>query len=329
MKSTSILRYRAPGLLFNRTHAAFLAFLLALWTTAILVARGGEPAEQIKIAAEVDRTAVPLNRTVRLKVTASWEGALDRFEVEPPPTPELSNLEVVGSASSNWVGEEDGVPTAVKTYEYTLRPKELGMAYIEPVQLRYTEKGDSLAHTLETGRLAVEVVEPVAERRSRSMWMWLPVPVVLLLTGAGLWIWRRRLRAAREAVVEEEQPIEERFLEELKNDIQTGAPDLQNDFAKLSRLLRRYLGERYELPTLGVSSNELINSLQATSLGGAQLERVQEVLSICDLAKFSGGGSSEADLLRAYTLVETLLQEHREARSQAAAQGSEPVTSAP
>lgn len=299
---------------------------LAVSAAAIALGQGRVPGAKIKISAEVDRTAVPLNRTVQLTVTVSWQGDLDRFRVEPPETPALSNLEVVGSASSNWVGEEGGVPRSVKTYEYTLRPLELGMGYIDPVRLYYVEKDDSVRQTLQTGRLEVAVTEPVSEAEGSTLWIWLPAVIVLVVGGAGFWLWRQRRKAAAAAEIEVEVPIEDRFLEELKSEIKISSPDLRNDFAKLSRILRKFLAERYDLPGVGMSTSELVQALQATSLRESQLERVQEALGICDVAKFSGGSGSEAELLRAYTVVEGLLTEHREARAKAATADGEQVT---
>lgn len=266
---------------------------------------------RIGVSAEVDRTTVPLNRTVRLTVDVVWQGELDHFEIKPPEPPELTNLEVVGSASSNQVGEHAGMPQAIRTYAYTLRPLELGMAYIEPVILGYRERGDSLFQTLQTGRLQLTVTDPVPEEGRTTIWFVAGFSVVVAAAGVGVWLWRRR-RTKPTAQIPEVKPIEVQYLEELRERVQPQSPDLDNDFAEISRVLRRFLAECYDLPAKGASTAELVAALNRTPLTQSQVQQIEEVLTICDVAKFSGGHGSEPELLRAYTLVETLLQEHRQ-----------------
>ena len=67
----------------------------------------------IKAAVSIDNKKVPQNKTATLTIEVSWEGDLDRFEIARVENPVLTNLEIVGNASSNWVGEVDGTKKVI------------------------------------------------------------------------------------------------------------------------------------------------------------------------------------------------------------------------
>ena len=120
----------------------------------------------IKASVRVGSSEVPLNRTLSFVLEVSWQGDLNRYQIEEVETPILSNLEIVGNASSNRVADIGGVAQAIRTFEFELKPIALGMAYIDGTMVSYRDQSTDKVHRLMTNRLQVEVVEAVRDSRS-------------------------------------------------------------------------------------------------------------------------------------------------------------------
>lgn len=268
---------------------------------------------QIKATVQVERSEVPQNRTLTYTVRISWHGDLERYAIGKLDNPSLSNLEIVGNSSSNWVGEVNGVKQAVKNYEFTLRPQSLGMAYIDGVLIEYEDVSEGERHTLVTSRLEVKVVAPIL---TTDFGGWILVGSTLLLlallTGSGmLFVKRKRAKEAkREALAAQAEPMESTYLSELKEKVKltnqnTGA------FATLSRILRRYLSEKYTIPALGTTTAEICQELHKMAVDEKIVSSTDEVLNTCDVAKFSGGQTERGTLERIYTLLEEMLNQNK------------------
>ncbi len=267
-------------------------------------------APEIRLTATLDKTQVPLNRTVRLTIELRWEGPLDRYEVAEIEDPVVRNLKIVGTGSANRVDTQNGRPVAVKVYTYDLQPQELGMGYVEGMAVLYTDTVTGKSHRLVTQRLQVEAVDPVPEPGQGSRW-WLGLIVVVAVFAGGAAGWtvlRRRKREPQEPVVPEVS-LEEKTLEELHQTVDVHRPDLplRQAYADLSRLARRYLGEKYELPGLELTTDELLTSLREKTLDDRLVSQAEEVLRTCDRVKFSGSSGDRAEFERLYGIVELWL----------------------
>ena len=106
---------------------------------------------------------VPLNGTAMLTVQLSWLGDMGRVEIGDVETPILTNFDIVGTASGNRVTGTPHGRKATKEIVYTLRPKTLGMAYVESVNLSYVDNETGQTRHMKTQRVGVEVISPVAE----------------------------------------------------------------------------------------------------------------------------------------------------------------------
>jgi len=160
-----------PYYLLGITMSNRLAIVLILSAFMVSQVRGQPEAPpppaagpiSLSLSASVDPKTVPLNRTVLLKIEVSWEGNLDRIAIGQVTEPVLSNLEIIGTTASNRVLALASGQKAIKEVAYTLRPKALGMGYVEPVTLSYEDRSTQKVDNLRTQRLAVEVVGAVAE----------------------------------------------------------------------------------------------------------------------------------------------------------------------
>jgi hypothetical protein len=294
----------------TRTHLCFV--LLLLLTPGLLEAQAIDMGG-VKATARVSDTRVPLNRTVTVTVTVEWSGKLDEYQVEDV-SPVVSNLELVATASANRVGEADGRPYALRQYDFTYRPQSLGMAYVEAMVVNYQEVASGQRRSVVTPRLEVRVVDPVPESgRRRLPVLWVVVGVVLgAVAGLSFWAFReRQARRQREQQEAQVVPMEELFLQELRQSIDVRSPvlDAKESSARLSRLLRRYLGEKYAVRALEATTDQVVAELAGAGVEQRLVEETADILQQCDVLKFAGPSVGDpATVQRLYTLVEDILE---------------------
>ena len=106
-------------------------------------------------------------------------------------------------------------------------------------------------------------------------------------------------------------PLEEQLLQELRQSVDIRSPvvDAKESSARLSRLLRRYLGEKYGLRALEATTDQLIDELTRAGMEQRLVEEVAAILRQCDVLKFAGPSAGDpATVQRLYTLIEDILQ---------------------
>jgi hypothetical protein len=265
---------------------------------------------RIEISTSVEKTQVPLNRTMKLFVTLSWIGDPDRYSIVDFDNPALTNFDIVGTATVNRSEVIDNQTHVYKEYVYTLKPRELGMSYVEGVIVKCRDTVLNREENLVSQRISVETVDPLADpKEATPIWQYAVAALVLLaLTGSVLLWFRRRRRAAEETEITQGPPVEEAYLQNLGSDIDLEHPNLNDDFATLSRLLRRYLTEQFQIRALEGTTEDLVLELGEIDLEDHQVASIRELLTRCDEIKFSGMDGTREELNRFYTLFEGLLQ---------------------
>lgn len=271
-------------------------------------------AEAITASVQVDRKEVPQNYSVTFTLRISWQGEVARYKIEKVDNPVLTNFEIVGNSSSNWVGEINGVKKVIQTYQYILKPLSLGMGYIDGLIIDYKDTKYDEIHSLVTNRLEVKVIDPVVET-NWTLWLLTGAGLVLLVvTTAATAIFIKR-KNAREAEQRRHRlhliPLEETYLNDLKQKINLNNSNSGESFSALSKLLKRYLSERYQIPAMEITSPEIVAELKKMALSEKLIDQLEEVLNACDLAKFSGGQVESGTLERCYTLVEDILNRNK------------------
>jgi hypothetical protein len=301
----------------RRCGTGRLISLILLHILACFAAAGGAgPAiqgaggSQITISVQTDQKSVPLNRTIELKVTLSWIGGSEAYAVMAFENPQLTNFEIVGTATSSRTQLVDGQTHVFKDYVYTLKPLELGMGYVDGAIVKIHDNKRDRDETLSTQRFPVEVTDPVPERGEGGMGAaYFLFPLAVLALGTGLFFLLKKRKEGRKTSPEDPvPPLESRMLDELRRRFDLSHPDLKEDFSRLSKLLRRYLAERFSLPAMEQTTTGLLDSLEETSLEQNQAAGVKEILSRCDEIKFSGAAGSEEELTRFYTIFEGILE---------------------
>jgi hypothetical protein len=265
-----------------------------------LIAVSGLAETTVRLSTELDSKTVPLNRTVTLTVSLTWEGPLNSVELGEMAEPSLSNLEIVGAASTN---RASGFQS-VKSISYTLKPKALGMAYVEPVFVNYT---DATAGPLKlrTQRLSVEVVAPLPEPGKASPLWWIIPIVAASLAAGGYFVFRKK---PAPPVTEPVKPLGEKYLEQLKVGVQLTTKNRREAVSALSKLLRRFLAERDGIPATGMTTEALVSLLTERGISEKDGRAIESVLRMADRIVFSGAEASQAELDEAYTHVESMFE---------------------
>lgn len=267
---------------------------------------------EIKASVRIDTQEIPQNKTATLIIEVSWQGDFDRFEIARVENPLLTNLEVVGNASSNWVGEVDGIKQVVKTYEFNLKPESLGMAYIDGTFVEYIDLRTARKHKLVTNRLELEVVPPVFEGSQNNVMLLVLVVLVLMSFSGGVLLLIKR-KKMKEAELKEQQDaavsFEEKFQVQLKENVDLNSSDGAGQFVSISKIVRGYIAKKYDLAALEMTYSDITTALEKTSLNGAAITHIEEVLQKCDVAKFSGLQVEKGSLDRVYTLAEEILKQ--------------------
>ncbi len=273
----------------------------------------------IRISARVEKTKVPLNRILKLHITLSWLGGPDRFSVEPFDNPALTNFDIVATATANRTEVREGKTYVILDHEYSLRPRELGMGYIEGVVVKCRDTLQDREQTLVTQRIPVEIIDPVPEPGSGpSGWIYVFPALLLMLLGVAVYLWLGKRRAQKLAEeIPPPLPLETIYLEDLRKSVDLNTPDLRADFARLSRLVRRYLAEKFGMEAKGMTTDEVAAQLRETDLDGHVIDSIREVLVRCDEIKFSGMAGEQEELTRFYTLVEGMLESQRKKEQEA------------
>ncbi|MFQ5706433.1 MAG: hypothetical protein ACE5HO_03240 [bacterium] len=299
----------------------FLWLYACLWAVGPVLAQVSDttsaaanaPVGGIRAVARLQAHEVPQNRTLTYTVEVSWQGGLERYSIEKLEDPVLTNLEIVGSSSSNWVGERNNIEQTVKTYEFILKPIALGMAYVDGLRINYRDNDLDESQSLMTNRLEVKVTDPILEGNANTWVIGGSVLVLLLVAGGGfLVIKRRRIQDTKTFTSAPEiLPLEDQFLTKLKGEISLDKHDSVESFSALSKLYRSYLSQRYNIAAMEITTQEILDELKNQAMANRVIEETDEVLHACDVAKFSGGSIEPGKLDRVYAIVEDLLNRNK------------------
>jgi len=284
---------------------------------AMVLAAGPLPAqsgdEGIRVSATATPLQVPQNRTAVVTIRLEWAGDLNRYEILKFDNPLVENLDIIATASSNRVQVIGGVQMARRESQYTVRPDGLGMAYVDGIVIRYTDKTTGQEYRLTTSRLELKVIDPLPEPGS---YLWLVLLLAALGAAAVTWVLVRRIRARRAEATrlarEQQQQqisLEEKYSLRLKEEVDLHQPelDVSGSFARLSGVLRRYLAEKYSLPLISATTAQVRGLMREAEADEQAIDDTLAILEQADIAKFSGAAPQRSELERVYTILESML----------------------
>ncbi|MEM9549465.1 MAG: hypothetical protein AAGA77_26075 [Bacteroidota bacterium] len=227
--------------------------------------------------------------------------------------------------NDNLIATKEGLNGAIpKTGIIRLRVTSTGVLDLPRPRIGYLSGEEEMLLT--TARLFVkpregmEDINPnwgiIEEERSWKDYLWYVYVVFGVLgIGAGVFALQKYLkRDKREEVVEEEKiklpahAIAIKDLDELKSKQLWQNGDTKGYHTELTRIMRQYLEDRFEINALEMTSSQLKRELKKVFLLPEIVMRIDDILQIADKVKFAKGNAgpeiNERFMEEAYKIVD-------------------------
>jgi hypothetical protein len=295
----------------------------ALSALALLLLLGAAEAGGPKSAvASADRSEVRLGEPFAVKVTVKHDPK-ETWTVAPDQS--YAPFSLRGKSRRSY---KEG-PLAVDEYSLALSLFLLGSHPVPDLKLQGTSPGQPAATFTLPGPV-IKGIAPEIEKDKQKRDILGPVPVQVTTLRLLAWLagalllaavvffavrqWRRRPRRAL-AVPVPIRPPHEVALEALSALEARGLPakgQFKSFHLELSEILRRYLGDRYGIWALDMTSGELLEALGRIPTEGLSLSELSWVCGQGDLAKFAKGEPTADDCKQALTLVRQIVLRTRQ-----------------
>ncbi|HQU73078.1 MAG TPA: hypothetical protein PKV71_01535 [Calditrichia bacterium] len=251
----------------------------------------------------VEDSTLTQDKPLLYTVVLSWPGPLNRFQVLRIPEPELVNLELTGSGSSNRLEEQpDGGLQSFKTLTFQLRPVHTGQALIREITISYSEGEPARSGSLTLPAVAVWIDPPSLTSRMSSS-----TTYVILLAIFGLTLlyfaiqYLRKRRSKPGETAQETLPLPEAFRKRLYQEIDPKSGNLNDAAQKLKALFLTFLAERYgAAPAPG----ELREKLAEAGADDKTICDSVKLMEKYELMEFGGARVDPATFQELYGIVE-------------------------
>lgn len=267
----------------------------------------------IELRTHLPKQETPLNRSIEFQVSLTWIGDMSRYQIVQIPQPVLTNLLLEGSGSSNRLEDLGGGQfRSIKTITFQLKPVEIGMAYIDGLQINYRDTKTEEMDVLFSQRLEVKVLDPLPES-SGDMKGIVYVVLLIVFFGAVLYFLLMFLRKRRAAQVVETPEISraEMVLKELSQNVDPKGTNLSEMTLRMSKIFREYLSGEFGVSTTESNTEKIIERLTDSGVEDAQLMKLRELFQKLDMIKFAGGAVNPPEFSNMYGIVENFLIERQ------------------
>ena len=275
----------------------------------------------ISLKTYVEQETVPLNREVQYIVQLSWVGELGRYKISEVLEPDVTNLIVRGTGSSNKVfTDKNGNSVSTKKITFYFKPIELGMAYINGVTVRYDDIVLGKSESLLASRIGVSVTDPIPDENEQNYFQYLIYLFLFGLITLGIYIFviykkRKKENELKEAE-EVKETIEEKYLGSLNDVLQKKENNYPQKLNEIHRLIIGYFSELFGIPLLNKSSEEILNMLSENKLDENQYTKFKEFIEKSDLIRFAANKVSQSDFHQLYDSIEWILEKRKNENAQ-------------
>jgi hypothetical protein len=292
----------------------FLPFTSPIWP---------QSASPVSVESRVDKAEITIGDTVRYSVRLSRD---PKAQVRWPSLgANLGVFEIRDYDKPDPHKEKDRV---LEEISYTISTFDTGRFVIPPLAIDYRVPPDTAWQMLHTESLQIHVRSILPSeagdiRDVKAPWElprdWrriilytaIGVAVVLLAIAGYLWWRKRQGKSILPQRVEPPRPAHELALEELR---QLRGSDLLERgeiklfYSLLSEIMRRYFEGRYPIMALEMTTAELNRELRNVEPNSNACADMQELLEICDLAKFAKFLPAAGDAGRLPDLAESFVE---------------------
>ncbi len=297
-----------------------------LWIGTGILLSGENLAAQdapISVISHVDKTRMTIGDLLNYTVTVEHD---EGIEVEMPGLGqnlggfEIRDYEVLAPRKN-----KGRITSSVR---YTISTFFTGEFLIPPLTVNYTTADDSTRRTLTTEKIKI-IVDSVKPSEAgdirdikppfeipRDLWLiirWLILGILILaIFGTVIWLYLRKKAGKGLLPVREipPRPPHEVALEALDR-LRDAGPieNLMEYYIEISEIIRQYIGGRYFLVAMEMTTSEVLDGLQDEEIPDEDYRMFEDFLHRCDLVKFAKVTPREKEnqivLELAYAIVES------------------------
>ncbi len=289
-------------ILLNRLYKYSLICFLAIIATAALADGESEP---ITISGKASSSEIFIGDQFTFELRVDWQKGYSVLKVEPPL--ELGKFEILEVKPVKQVSEKSGRFSRI--YSFTLSTYDIGGFEIPPFTVTYKmpSGGEKTAQSQPIKIKVNSIPHTAADthdiRPAKSPMDIPPKPylrnfligiaTVIMLLGLITYFVRRYTLAKKTRAPQEwvpPRPIEELAMEDinaLEHSALLAQGKLKEFYSRASEIVRIYLGRRYRINAIDLTSFELLQALEGNGIGDLILKVLGQFFERCDLVKFA------------------------------------------
>ena len=271
-------------------------------TTIFLLLFGiAAQAQRISVGANVDSTNMVIGDKFQLHLVTTFPQNAALESIDLSALQEIENLDI--EAETNWDTAKVGREILLKK-DLTLQVWDSGYYWIPEIPFVLKQNGAS--NVYKTNRIPISVASVILQDsiqladikdiiREKANWedyLFLIVAFGLIcLAVAGYYFWKRREdQKMAPPVPEIKLPAHEIALTALtalrgEKLWQQGA--IKTYQSRLTYIIREYLENRYEVPALESTTDEILRGLKKVDFDSSWKDKLQNILQVADLVKFA------------------------------------------
>lgn len=281
----------------------FLVFMIILFLPIFIPAQ--EDKDPIVISGKASSSEIFIGDQFTYELKVEWQQGYDVLQVEPPM--EMGKFELL-EVKPQTVSDKKGAAGA-RIYSYTLSTYDTGEFEIPAFTVAYKtpsggeKKAQSqpikinvkpILHTAEEARDIRDIKAPLsipAKPYLRNFLVGAGAVVLILL--AAIYLIRRHFLTKKRIEPEEwipPRPIEELAMEDIealeKSALLSGGK-FKEYYTRISEIIRVYLGRRYHVNAIDLTSYELLCILEEKEIRDEVFKTMEGFFDTCDLVKFA------------------------------------------
>ena len=275
--------------------------ILSITTIFLLLFGLSAHAQRVSVSANVDSTNMVIGDKFQLHLVTSYPQNTALESIDLSALKGIENLDI--EAETNWDTAKVGQEILLRK-DLTLQVWDSGYYWIPEIPFVLKQNGQ--LNVYKTNRIPINVASVILQDsiqladikdiiREQANWEdYLALIVAFLMicfAGLAYYIWQKRqAQKAAPPVPEIKLPAHEialTALNTLKEEKLWQQGEIKKYQSRLTYTIREYLENRYEVPALESTTDEILRSLKKVDFDSSWKDKLQNILQVADLVKFA------------------------------------------
>ncbi|NOY76320.1 MAG: protein BatD [Calditrichaeota bacterium] len=287
----------------NRTGNLKQAVILGILWVTLLAGNSFSDTGKISIQSAVDRSQITIGDVITYTVTVTRD---KNVKVKLPGLAEnLGQFEIRDYKVFDPVRRDGKI---IDRVQYKISTFDTGDFQIPPIAVQYTIPPDTVKHVLKSEAIKIHVQSVVPSQEGDIKDIKPPVEIPfdwhpyvkyglwgllgLIILGALIYFWVRKRSGKPLIPVKTEPPrppheLALEALEHLQHSDLLEKGQVKAYYSEVSEIIRRYIGGRFGVDALDLTSSELLRELKAIPISDEHVQLMTEFTELCDLVKFA------------------------------------------